>query len=283
MMTIPAMTETLYDFPLLVRISTTAGVNDYDLTSYTDFVILDNSNNELPTERVGNNIWVRTTLHTYPTTFYIVDGTPSNNSVWDFATMVLHLSSLKDSVTGNMLTGSTYTQLPESVSLSSSSRITTTNTIPLTGDCGFTSVVKFKASSLSGSHTLGTWGVNGTGTEFSPMVTSTFVSAEFGGSNYSCNHTLALNTYYTLVTIKTPGPINTTTTLILDGNILALTSTYTNIPNISASTFSLGGWKPDSSYRFIGEIQESWILPAKSVAYCQALYLSIEDSLITYG
>jgi len=516
-MTVPAMAETLYDFPLLVRISTTAGVNDYDLTPYTNILVTDSGGNELPTERVGNNIWVRTTLHTYPTTFHLMDRTynnpvpwtpehittslwldattlvasdgdkiaswtdesdhnhhatqstesykptykasiinakpvirfngsnmlnitnapdtspaltyfvvmqradlanhaiignstsshafldyaswyvgaygvpiareintpqifcgqlistaayrwldgtakdtspvsgtlhykityisslgsspsyafsgdiaeiivcseqldtttrqqvegylahkwglqanlpadhpykneaptstipPGNHNVWDFATMVLHLSSLRDSATGNMLTGSNYTQLPEAVSLNTASIVTTANTIPLSGNCGFTSVVKFKASALNSYHALGTWGVNGTGTMFSPMVSSTFVSAEFGASNYLCNHTLSLNTYYTLITIKTPGPINTTTTLILDGNILALTSTYTNTPNISASTFSLGGWKPDSSYRFIGEIQESWILPAKSVAYCQALYLSIEDSLITYG
>ncbi len=83
-------------------------------------------------------------------------------------------------------------------------------------------------------------------------VTFSFNGGSYVGSN---QNVITTNTWYNLVGTKTPGAINTTTKLYLNGSEISIVFASTDTPNVVSRVIRVGRWVADAyPYYFQGRV-----------------------------
>ena len=171
--------------------------------------------------------------------------------------------------TGTLTNGPTYSSANGGSLVFDGTNDYVENTSPNLGISGDASVTLscwfyFTGTSSAGSYvSLLSYGNGPTALDtFALAITDVYrlVFAFNGGNNAISNqNVIAANTWNNFVGTKTPGAINTTTKLYLNGSEISITSASTGTPNVTSRVIRVGRWTNDgvgNEYYYTGRIPQ---------------------------
>jgi hypothetical protein len=200
-----------------------------------------------PQKAIGGTITSNSgyTIHTFTTSSTFTPLVATNNSA------ILGLSDFSGG--GNFATsvnGPTYSSANGGSLVFDGTNDYTENSSPnlgITGDISATLSCWFydENTSTSTAQALFVYGNGPTsGDSIAIILQNLSFSAAYNGGNnaYIANNVYTLNNWNNAVITKTPGPINTTTKLYLNGVEQTITSSSTITPNVSSRIIRVGRW-----------------------------------------
>lgn len=137
---------------------------------------------------------------------------------------------------------------------------TTTNNFGISGNANMSLSAWFKTNSTSTVQTIAVLGDTTSLHNFALVLNNAengAVSAEFNGGNTyrSAGGMISAGQWYHLEAVKTPGPINTSTKLYLNGREITAISSSTGTPSINVALNYFGVWS-NGGLNFNGQIDE---------------------------
>lgn len=319
---IPAPEETLVNFPLIIRISDSSGVTSEDLSFVFDILGSNYSGLKIYNEQ-GSQLYVEvekwdhvnkkaivhvkcpilykdeiSKLHIVLNNGGEVDsyigtiGSAAGKQVWD--------SNYKSVYHLNTIAGQDSTTYQYNINSSSSLTATeneglifdginsygecSTIITEMSGDIAGTFTIHFTPDDTSAVRCPACIGTNGSATLFGLVTSGNRLHAGYGYVSYgSISEVLEPGKTYVATITKSPGPIDTQTTLILNGEVLSCFADSSVPLNVGASGITIGGWKPYSSYRYDGVLYEVQLSNIKrSNASVSFTHKALLDTLLTY-
>jgi hypothetical protein len=200
-----------------------------------------------PQKAIGGTITSNNgyTIHTFTTSSTFTPLVATNNSA------ILGLSDFSGGGNfGTSVNGPTYSSANGGSLVFDGTNDYTENSSPnlgITGDISATLSCWFydENTSTSTAQALFVYGNGPTsGDSIAIILQNLSFSAAYNGGNnaYIANNVYTLNNWNNAVITKTPGPINTTTKLYLNGVEQTITSSSTITPNVSSRIIRVGRW-----------------------------------------